>query len=178
MVEFLKEYLSIKYQGVEFDRFVYVAAKNQKLYLINGDSVIAEYEVSTAKNGVGSESGSYKTPTGLHKVAEKVGNDVELYGIFKQKVFTGDLATPVEEDSPTNEDVITTRILHLRGLEEGINQGEGVDSYKRGIFIHGTHEEGLIGTAASKGCVRMRNEEVLALYQEVEVGTFVVILNN
>jgi hypothetical protein len=178
MVEFLKEYLSIKYNGIEFDRFVYIAAKNQKLYLIDGDAVIAEYSVSTAVKGVGSELGSFKTPTGLHKVAEKIGDGVELYGIFKQKVFTGSYAEPIAEERVTNEDLITTRILHLRGEEEGLNKGSGVDSYERGIFIHGTHEEGLIGQAASKGCVRMRNEEMLSLYREIEVGTFVVILNN
>lgn len=178
MVSFLREYLSIKYADKHFDSFVYIAVKKQKLYLIQGNEIASEYEVSTAKKGLGSQSGSYQTPTGLHKIAEKVGADVESYGIIKQKVATGSIAEPVLMAKSTNEDLITSRVLHLSGLEEGINKGGEVDSYKRGIFIHGTHEEGLIGTPASKGCVRMRNEDVMELFEQIEVGTFVVILNN
>lgn len=178
MVAFLKDYLHVKYKGVDFDRFIYVAAKRQRLYLINGDEIERTYVISTAKNGVGNQAGTFQTPQGLHRVAEKVGGDLPVNSVIKNKMPTGGKAHVVTEPKATGRDLITTRILHLRGTEENINAGEGCDSYLRGIFIHGTHEEGLLGTAASKGCVRMSNADVLDLFDRVEVGTFVVILNN
>lgn len=178
LVDFLREYLGIKYRDVTFDRFIYVAAKRQRLYLIDGDEVVMSYPVSTAKKGIGNKTGTYQTPQGLHKIAEKVGGELEPLSIIKNKMPTGSKANIVNEPRSTHRDLITSRILHLRGLEDNINSGEGCDSYTRGIFIHGTHEEGLLGTAASKGCVRMSNEDVIDLFDRAEVGTFVVILNN
>jgi len=178
MIDFLREYLSIRYADKSFDKFIYVAAKTQKLYLISEDELLLEFEISTAKNGIGNNEGSLKTPTGLHKIADMVGEEVQLYEIIKQKAPTGNLAELIIEPLSSNEDIITTRILHLSGLEEGVNKGRGIDSYLRGIFIHGTHEEGLIGSPASKGCIRMKNKEIIELFEQVEVGTFVIILNN
>ncbi len=172
MLNFLMEYLSIKYSDKEFDSFIYVAVKKQKLFLVENDEIVAEYKISTAKKGLGNKAGSFKTPQGLHQVVEKVGEEVEPFGIIKQKVPTG------EKAESTNQDLITSRVMHLRGQEEGINRGGDVDSYNRGIFIHGTHEEGLIGKPASKGCIRMKNADIIDLFERIEVGTFVVILNN
>jgi L,D-peptidoglycan transpeptidase YkuD (ErfK/YbiS/YcfS/YnhG family) len=98
--------------------------------------------------------------------------------IIKSKMATDSLAEIVLNPKSTNLDLITTRVLHLEGLEDGVNAGSGKDSYGRGIFIHGTHEEGLLGTAASKGCVRMANSDIVELFKDVDVGTYVVILNN
>lgn len=178
MVAFLKEYLNIKYRGETFNKFIYVAAKRQKLFLISGDSIVKAYTISTAEKGIGNLSGSFQTPEGLHKIAEKVGDDLPINSIIKSKIATGTLAEPIMEPTSNNIDHITTRVLHLRGLEDGVNAGEKIDSYSRGIFIHGTHEEGLLGKPASKGCVRMANKDVIELYDSVEVGTFVIILNN
>lgn len=77
----------------------------------------------------------------------------------------------------TNVDLITTRILRLRGLEKGINKGEGVDSHKRYIYIHGTPQEWLIGKPASHGCIRMLNKDVIRLFNIVPSGTVVSIEN-
>lgn len=178
MVDFLREYLKIKYKDVQFERFIYVAAKRQKLYLIDGEGIEIEYSISTSKKGIGAKTGSYQTPQGLHSIAEKVGSELEAYSVIKNKMPTGSKANVVKEARATQQDLITSRILHLKGLEPNVNLGEGCDSYSRGIFIHGTHEEGLLGTAASKGCVRMSNADVIDLFNRVEVGTFVVILNN
>ncbi len=178
MVDFLREYLSIKYADREFDRFIYVAAKRQKLYIIDGDEIEKTYVISTSRKGIGNQSGSYRTPQGLHSVAEKVGGDLPLNSVIKNKMPTGGKARIIKDSVSTGQDIITSRILHLRGMEESINSGEGCDSYSRGIFIHGTHEEGLLGVPASKGCVRMSNTDVADLYDRTEVGTFVVILNN
>lgn len=178
MVDFLLEYVGIKYRGYTFDRFIYIAAKRQRLYVVSNGEVEQTYDISTAKNGMGCSLGSYRTPTGLHEIAEKVGDGLPVNSVIKNKMPTGTVASVVTEPRTTGQDIITTRILHLRGLEENVNKGEGRDSYARGIFIHGTHEEGLLGTPASKGCVRMSNTEILQLFESVEVGTFVVILNN
>jgi lipoprotein-anchoring transpeptidase ErfK/SrfK len=178
MVNFLKEYLDIKYKGKSFSRYIYVAAKQQKLYLIDNNRVIASYPISTAKKGLGSQSGSNKTPTGLHLIREKVGDGVPTAGIIKEKTYTGQEATIIQATKHSNLDIITTRLFHLDGLEPGINKGGNVDSYSRAIMIHGTNEEGLIGKPASHGCVRMKNEDILHLFEQISTGTYVVILNN
>lgn len=178
LVSFLKEYLKIKYTGVPFSKFIYVAAKRQRLYLIDGDSIVKSYRISTAENGIGNLSGSYQTPEGLHKVAEKVGDGLPLNTVIKSKIPTNQKVVPLEKAIKDDTDYITTRVIHLRGLEDGVNAGENKDSYSRGIFIHGTQEEGLLGTAASKGCIRMSNKDIIDLFNSVEVGTFVIILNN
>lgn len=178
LVSFLKEYLKIKYNGVPFSKFIYVAAKRQRLYLIDGDSIVKSYRISTAENGIGNLSGSYQTPEGLHKVAEKVGDGLPLNTVIKSKIATDQKVTPIVKAKKDATDYITTRVIHLRGLEDGVNAGEDKDSYSRGIFIHGTQEEGLLGTAASKGCIRMSNKDIIELFDSVEVGTFVIILNN
>lgn len=175
---FLLEYLTVKYPNHDFNTFIYVAAKKQKLYLIHGGKVDASYPVSTGKNGVGGKIGSNKTPEGLHFIKEKVGSDLAENTIIKKKIATEQIATPILEAETNGLDLITSRVMHLQGLEDGVNLGEGQDSYKRGIFIHGTHEEGLIGKPVSRGCIRMRNKDVIDLYSRIEVGTFVVILNN
>ncbi len=178
MVGFLRDYLRIKYKDQQFERFIYVAAKRQRLYLVDGDLIEATYIISSAKNGIGAATGSFQTPPGLHHVAEKVGSELPANSVLKNKMPTGVKAKVITEPRSNGEDVITTRILHLRGLEPGVNAGDGRDSYSRGIFIHGTHEEGLLGTPASKGCIRMSNMDVIDLFNRIEVGTFVVILNN
>lgn len=178
MVSFLKEYLNIKYSDLQFDDILYVAVKQQKMYYIKGNHVLNEYSVSTAKNGLGSQLGSQKTPAGLHLIREKVGGDVPYGGIIKEKVYTGEVATVVYEPKSTRGDQITTRLFHLDGLEPGINKTGNCDSYSRGIMIHGTPEEGLIGQPVSHGCVRMKNSDIEELFELVEAGTKVIILNN
>lgn len=178
MVDFLLEYLQVKYRNQNFDNLVYVAAKRQKLYLIQDRKLAAVYTISTARNGVGNEMGSYCTPTGLHEVADKAGSGLPLGSILKNKIPTGEVASVISSPKSNQLDLVTTRIIHLRGLEDSVNKGGDTDSYNRGIFIHGTHEEGLLGTPASKGCVRMANADIRELFEKVEVGTFVVILNN
>lgn len=178
MVSFLKEYLQIKYADKTFDQFIYVAAKSQKLYVVSGNTITRAYTISTAKNGLGTNRGSFKTPEGLHIIAEKVGDNQPLNTIISHKIPTKDIAEINTSGTSDNRDLITSRIFHLKGVEAGFNSGEGHDSYNRGIFIHGTHEEGLLGKPASKGCVRMANKDIVELFENTEVGTFVIILNN
>ena len=115
------------------------------------------------------------TPTGMHRIAEKIGADAPLGMIFKGRQPTGEIANIVTDDLAGELDLITTRILWLEGLEPGINQGEGFDSHARYIYIHGTPEEGRLGHTVSRGCIRMANRDILELFDLVEPGTLVYI---
>jgi lipoprotein-anchoring transpeptidase ErfK/SrfK len=153
-----------------------VKIDEQRLYLLQGDCVLCDYPVSTSRYGVGYKEGSFQTPLGAHNIAEKIGDDCQPGEIFKVRVPTGKLAEINTDTHETGQDVITSRVLWLRGLEPGINQGGDVDSYRRYIYIHGTAEEGLISQPASIGCIRMKNADVIDLYDRVTVGTPVVII--
>lgn len=178
MVEFLMEHLSIKYQKQKFDRFIYVAVKRQQLFFIAGNKVEKSYPVSTSRYGTGSQLNSEKTPLGLHKISHKTGEKTPLGGIIKGNSYTGEIAAIESQPFTTGKDEVTTRALRLEGIESGINKGGKQDSFNREIYIHGTPEEGLIGSPASHGCVRMKNLDVMDLFERVKEGTFVVILNN
>lgn len=176
--EFLKDYLSIKYPKREFKDFVYVGVKRQELYLFREGNLIKVFNVSTSKNGAGSVSGSEMTPVGLHKVNGKYGKDVPENGILKHKKYTGETAGIEYRPIPINKDLITTRVITIEGLERGINKGGDLDSYNRRIYIHGTAEEGLIGQPASHGCVRLKNKDIMDLFDLLSKEMYVVILNN
>jgi hypothetical protein len=120
---------------------------------------------------------SNKTPTGLHQIEHKIGKGVPLNGIIKAGLFTKEKARILPFAEEDTADIISTRVLWLKGLEEGINSGDNVDSYLRRIYIHGTSEEGLIGKPSSHGCIRMTNYDVLELFQLVEEKLKVLILD-
>jgi lipoprotein-anchoring transpeptidase ErfK/SrfK len=154
---------------------IHVSISDQRLFVIENGDTLKNYPVSTSKYGIGNESGSYKTPIGHHVIAKKYGADAAIGAIFKARINTGRVAEIITEPRNDDNDYVTTRILWLRGTEPGVNRGEGIDSFHRYIYIHGTHEEGLIGQPASHGCIRMYNRDVIELYDLVEVGTPVII---
>lgn len=147
----------------------------QKLYVMRDNQIFKQYPISSSKFGIGSEAGSNKTPLGKHIVREKIGAGAPINTIFKSRVDTKKIAQVCLEPKDTGHDYVTTRILWLEGIEEGINKGNGIDSYRRNIYIHGTPEEGLIGTPASHGCIRMRNKDVMELFDLIPTGTKVEI---
>lgn len=139
------------------------------------ERLLVEYPVSTALNGAGEADGSYCTPRGKHRIAQKIGTGAPLFAVFKSRVATGEIWTPQLEENAPGCDWILSRILWLEGIEAGKNQGGTVDSHARYIYIHGTNEEHKIGTPVSHGCIRMKNADVVTLYDLVEVGTPVSI---
>ncbi|PIZ05267.1 MAG: hypothetical protein COY57_08200, partial [Flavobacteriales bacterium CG_4_10_14_0_8_um_filter_32_5] len=151
---FLSEYLNLKYPDKDFSSFLFISVKHQQMYLIEKDSIIKKYTVSTAKKGVGNELHSLKTPLGLHNIKRKIGDNVPLGGILEARVYNGSMATIYEDKTKADGDYVTTRILWLDGEEVGINKGRNIDSYNRFIYIHGTPEEGYIGEPVSHGCIR------------------------
>lgn len=154
---------------------VIVDVSEQKMYLIKEGRVFRCYAVSTSRYGVGSEEGSYQTPLGTHRVFEKIGRRAPLGAIFRQGKETGRIAEIRYDPIPMEGDLITTRVLRLSGQEAGRNRGARIDSLRRGIWIHGTPEEGFIGTPRSKGCIRMRNRDIVELFGLLPVGTLVEI---
>ncbi len=174
IIELVNNYLDRK--NAFTDEVIYVSIKQQKLYHIQHDSIIKEYVISSSAYGIGSASGSNKTPIGLHKIREKHGEKTPINGRMTGRVFLGNIATIYTDETKSKTDDVTSRILWLEGLEKGKNKGEGIDSFKRYIYIHGTSEEGRLGKPASHGCIRMKNKEVIDLYKLVEVGTLVLIL--
>jgi hypothetical protein len=165
--------------GAVSDLVIEVDIRLQQLYLWepypDGDMLVRQYTVSTAANGPGEQSGSYCTPRGRHRIAEKIGAGAPLCAAFKARELTGEIWTPELDAANPGRDWILTRILWLEGLEPGRNKGGTVDTYNRYIYIHGTNEEHKLGTPASHGCIRMKNAEVAELFDRVKVGTEVRI---
>ncbi|MCA9412040.1 MAG: L,D-transpeptidase [Candidatus Omnitrophica bacterium] len=158
------------------DHCAIIVVESQRLYLLEGRRVRSVFPVSTSKYGVGGEANSNKTPPGTHRIEEKIGDKAPLGTIFRARGNTGKIAKIYTRPKDLHDDLVTTRILWLKGLEEGINSGKGVDSYKRMIYIHGTPEEGLIGQPASHGCVRLKNSDVVETFSFLSLGSLVDII--
>lgn len=147
----------------------------QRLYLFDNSTIISSYPISSSKYGEGSKQNSFKTPLGSHMIKEMIGDQVPKNTIFISRINTQREAKIIHDQENSDNDYVTTRIMWLDGLEDGKNKGKGVDSYNRYIYIHGTHEEGLIGQKASHGCIRMFNSDVIELFNVVKKGTKVYI---
>ena len=160
----------------ELESLIVVNVSTQQLLLLKKGKIEDIYSVSTSAYGTGSKVNSFKTPLGRHKISEKIGEALPEGAILKGRKWTGAIANIITEPIDTEFDLVTSRILWLTGLEVGKNQGPGVDSKSRYIYIHGTAEEGLIGKPASDGCVRMYNADVIALFNKVDINTEVLII--
>jgi len=144
---------------------IHVSIGNQRLTVKENEQPIRTYPVSTSRFGIGAEEGSLKTPTGRFSVVEKIGGDMP-----SGTVFVGRVPLEAKEAPPPTEDLVMSRILWLDGLEE-----HNANTRDRFIYIHGTKHEDKIGSPASHGCVRMRNADVIELFELVGEGTPVVI---
>ncbi len=142
-----------------------ISISDQMLVVRRGDETLRSYPVSTSRFGLGTEEGSMKTPTGRFRIAEKIGGDAPSGTIFQSRV-------PLKpgDPFPPTEDLVMSRILWLDGLEE-----HNVNTRERFIYIHGTKHEDKIGNPASHGCIRMRNADVIDLFDLVDEDTPVVI---
>tara|TARA_B100000965_G_scaffold385980_1_gene387765 strand:+ start:1864 stop:2397 length:534 start_codon:yes stop_codon:yes gene_type:complete len=152
-----------------------VSISEQRLYLINEGNVIRSYPISSSAYGEGQIENSFKTPLGKHEVRTKIGTNVPKYQFFESRQHIPQKVEIIHEAIDSPDDFITTRIMWLTGLSEGFNRGGDVDSFNRYIYIHGTHEEGLIGEKASHGCIRMLNHDVLELFRIIPTKTAVKI---
>ena len=176
--ELIVDFISSKYSKEKLDNFIYIGIKRQKLYLFEANIISKIYKVSTSLKGAGNEISSYKTPLGLHFIYEKIGNNAPIGTLFINKKNTNKI---VEIDSLTlnqNKDEITTRLMSLMGKELNINKGGRVDTFKRGIYIHGTSNEKSIGKPSSHGCIRMKNNDIVELFNSVGKQIPVFLFNN
>jgi L,D-transpeptidase YbiS len=144
-----------------------IDAAKQELTLLEGDKVVRRYLVSTAKNGLGEKNGSFCTPRGNHVIRAKIGTGQPLGTVFVRRRPTGEVWTPELHAKYPGRDWILTRILWLSGKERGKNRLGDVDTMRRYIYIHGSHDLAEMGKPGSIGCVRMRNKDIVELYDLV-----------
>ena len=148
---------------------------NQQLNWFGADGEMVCYPISSAKNGAGELLDSECTPRGKHQIEEKIGEGAATNTVFIGRQASGELYSKSLAESQPGRDWILTRILWLGGLEPGKNAGGKVDSKTRYIYIHGTPDETEMRTPGSRGCVRMRNNDVIDLFERVTDGTEVEI---
>lgn len=142
--------------------------------LVVRGAVVRYFDVSTSKNPPSCRAESFGTPLGLHCAGDKIGDEQPIGMVFKGRVPTGRLFSEYPaEDRKRN--LITTRIVRLRGLEPGKNKGLGCDSYDRYIYLHGTNHENRIGKPFSGGCIELRNADMVRLYDSIEAGDLIWI---
>jgi len=159
--------------------WIEVGVRSQQLALYDERGVpVRQYVVSTASKGVGERVNSYQTPRGWHKVCERIGDGVARDTIIYRRQITPWKYTPQLHAEYPNKDWILTRILWLCGQEPGVNQGGDVDSYDRAIYLHGAGEHVAFGTPTSRGCVRMRGDDIIDLYDITANGIDVFINEN
>jgi len=149
---------------------ILINVTTQTLHHLKYGKWIGSYIISSGSNGIGQKKGSGQTPLGLHIIESKIGDGEHSFAVFKGRVPTGEIAKSNE-----GGDLIVGRILRLRGVQPGFNQGNDVDSYERFIYIHGTNEIAWLGRPASAGCIRMHPKEIVDFFDRIPAGTPVLI---
>ena len=149
----------------------------QRMYLYNGDEAVKTYVISTSKLQPSCKENSLGTPWGMHQVCEIIGKDEAEGTVFKGRKSIGFRYWEMpSEDQLAN--LITSRILRLRGLEQEVNLGGAVDTFARFVYIHGTNHEATLGSPASSGCIQVSNADAIQLAELVPVGSHLLILKN
>ena len=156
------------------DRVLLIRIATQTLQFLQRGELVRTYVISASRRPPSNVKDSLGTPRGLHEVAERIGAGQPPGMVFKARVPTGRHFGEIT-GATTNANLITTRILWLRGLEPGINQGGDVDTQARYIYIHGTNQEDQLGTPQSSGCILMGNLDIIGLYDEIRTGDLVLI---
>lgn len=149
---------------------------DQSMLLVDASgAVIRRYVISTAALGAGEQAGSFQTPRGCHLVRAKIGAGQPCGAVFKARRPTGEVWTPELHAQHPGRDWVLSRILWLSGCEVGRNRLGAVDTMRRYIYLHGTPDCEPMGRPASHGCIRMRNREIIELFELVPAGTPVLI---
>ncbi|MEZ5405193.1 MAG: L,D-transpeptidase [Verrucomicrobiia bacterium] len=152
--------------------FLKVNVAKQILELYQRDSFQQSYPISTSKFGLGSEPNSLKTPLGWHVIAKKIGEGLPPGAVLRSREWTGAIWS-FEDPYQTDEDLVLSRILWLEGVEPSNRT-----SFERYIYIHGTNQENEISAPASHGCVRMRNQDIIELFDKIPEGTKVNVVES
>jgi len=160
---------------IKAEKSIDIDIAKQELCLLQGDSLLASYAISTAKNGVGQKMGSECTPVGQHIIRAKIGGKAPENTVFVGRRETGEIFSEALRKQNPDRDWILTRILWLSGTEKGKNRAGEVDTMRRYIYIHGCPDGDSFSSPSSHGCVKMRNKDIIALYENVEAGIRVFI---
>ena len=155
---------------------LHIDLSRQQLDVLSDGHVLRSFKVSTAANGAGQQRDSECTPLGAHVVRARIGAGAPPGTVFVARRPTGERFTPALREQQPDRDWILTRILWLSGLETGHNRLGDVDTMQRYIYIHGAPDDAAFGKPASHGCIRMRNSDIIELFDEVAVGTRVDIV--
>ncbi len=153
-----------------------VDVTDQSMRVLDNNGLRRTYLVSTGANGVGEKNGSECTPRGKHLIRAKIGRDAKVNSVFVSRRQTGEIYTPGLREQFPGRDWILTRILWLSGKELGKNRLGSCDSMRRYIYIHGSPDDVEMGRPGSRGCIRMRNQDIIELFEWVKIGTEVEIL--
>jgi len=156
---------------------ILISIFSQSLELIDDGHVMAKYRISTASNGVGETIGSECTPRGQHIIRAKIGSHAEPNAVFSGRRLTGEIFTEVLRQEFPERDWILTRIMWLSGTEPGKNRLGQVDTMRRYIYIHGCPDTDTMGVPSSHGCIKMHNTDAIDLFNRVEIGTVVSIID-
>lgn len=159
----------------ENNQLIIILAQLQLMHCYENDALHRTYSISTGKNGLGEQKGSECTPRGWHQIHSIIGENCVINSVFVARVWTGEIYSNELASQFPERDWILTRILQLDGLEVGRNKGGDVDSLARYIYIHGTPDTTPLGIPGSRGCVRMRNRDIIELSNWVEIGTKICI---
>ncbi|MCA1604146.1 MAG: L,D-transpeptidase [Acidobacteria bacterium] len=156
-------------------RWVRIILQRQRLEVLEGARVIMCYPVSTSAKGAGERVGSEQTPRGAHEVTELIGEGAASGAVFVGRCLTREICTRELRAANPQRDWILSRVIWLSGLEPGRNAGGEVDTHNRYIYIHGAPDDEPVGEPRSHGCIRMRNEDVIELFELLTVGMLVKI---
>ena len=167
------------YRPIGIVKWLLVDVESQSMHLINRNTIIASYSISTSKGGASIYAAleTNKTPLGTFRITDKIGAGAPSETIFSNGLPVGLLS----DYKGKQRDLVLTRILILDGCEPSINKGYNrlgmlVDTKRRKVYIHGTNEESRIGMPASHGCVRMRRQDIIELFDEISTNTLVYIM--
>lgn len=152
-----------------------ISVSQQRMTAYAGEELIKTYSISTAKAGVGEQKNSGCTPRGKHRIRAKIGGDLPLGAVLQGRRWTHEIWSPELQAEFPDRDWILTRILWLSGCELGKNRLGNVDTFARYIYIHGTPDTEQLGQAVSHGCIRMDNQELAELFNQVSTKTLVHI---
>ncbi len=157
---------------------VTVSIADQVLVMYEADEEVGRFTVSTGKRGVGEKSGSGQTPRGVHRVRAKIGGSAPMNAVFVGRRLTGEIYSEALAEQCPERDWILTRILWLCGCEVGKNRLGDCDSMRRYIYIHGTPDSEPMGVAESHGCIRMRNDQVIELFDWLPYNSLIDIVES
>ncbi len=158
------------------EQHIEVSIGGQKLSFFQDGRKVVRYSISTSSKGAGEKRGSWQTPRGLHRIRAKIGAGLPENAVLVGRRFSGEIYDQDLAQKFPQRDWVLTRILWLCGREHGINRMGAVDSMRRFIYIHGTPDTEPMGLPRSHGCIRMRNSEILELFEKVTPGCPVTIL--